>query len=174
MTIHRFTYTSTAESQTANFGGALGALLRPGMVVALNGPLGAGKTRLVRAMVEGLGGDPDLVSSPTFVLIHEYEARVPVYHFDTYRLGDAEEFLELGASELLSGDGVCLVEWAERVTDELPRDRVTLQIEISGPSSRTIHVSAMGAAEVALLHKLQQTMAPTSPTSPHDSEEPRG
>lgn len=134
-------FVAADERQTEAFGRALGAGLRPGTVVALNGPLGAGKTRLVRAIVAGLGGDPDVVSSPTFVLIHEYEARCPVYHFDTYRLGNVEEFVELGVQELFEGEGVCLVEWAERVEEALPEERLTVRIEITGEESRVFWVT---------------------------------
>src|SRR5438132_10783746 len=85
---------------TEALGRRLGALLFPGAVVGLVGPLGAGKTQLVRAIAKGLGIDnPAQVSSPTFVLIQEYEARLPIYHFDAYRLNNEREFAELGAHE---------------------------------------------------------------------------
>src|SRR5947199_5292865 len=93
-------------SATENFGRRLGELLFPGAVVALLGPLGAGKTHLVRAVAEGLGiNNSRVVNSPTFVLIQEYEARLPVYHFDAYRLHSAAEFAELGVNEYFEGDG---------------------------------------------------------------------
>src|SRR5947209_17822781 len=101
---------------TEAFGRRLAALLFPNAVVSLIGPLGAGKTHLVRAVAEGLGiRDTRLVSSPTFVLIQEYPARLPIYHFDAYRLPSSAEFAELGVNEYFEGDGVCLVEWADRV-----------------------------------------------------------
>src|SRR5437588_12756061 len=102
-------------SATTAFGRRLGGLLFPGAVVALIGPLGAGKTHLVRAIAEGLDiADSRAVSSPTFVLIQEYHARLPIYHFDAYRLRTAAEFFDLGAHEYFEGKGVCLVEWADR------------------------------------------------------------
>src|SRR5262249_8376111 len=92
-------------SATAALGRRLGQHLFPGAVVALIGPLGAGKTFLVRAIAEGMGlTDSRLVSSPTFVLIQEYAARLPIYHFDTYRLQSPQEFADLGAHEYLSGN----------------------------------------------------------------------
>src|SRR5437899_12146513 len=101
---------------TTAFGRRLAELLFPGSVIALVGPLGAGKTHLVRAVAEGLGvADSRVVSSPTFVLIQEYTGRLPIYHFDAYRLKHSGEFLELGAHEYFEGKGVCLVEWADRV-----------------------------------------------------------
>src|SRR6266478_4915648 len=99
---------------TMSFGRRLAERLFPGAVIALVGPLGAGKTHLVRAVAEGLGiADSRVVSSPTFVLIQEYDARLPIYHFDAYRLRSAAEFAELGVNEYFEGDGVCLVEWAD-------------------------------------------------------------
>src|SRR5215467_7562866 len=96
---------------TTLFGRRLGSLLFPGAVVALVGPLGAGKTHLVRAVAEGLGlADSRIVTSPTFVLIQEYAGRLPIYHFDAYRLRSSQEFVELGAHEYFEGKGVCLVE----------------------------------------------------------------
>ena len=101
---------------TESFGRRLGSLLFPNAVVALIGPLGAGKTHLVRAIAEGLGiANPAAVTSPTFTLIHEYSARLPIYHFDAYRLNSADEFLDLGATEYYEAGGVCLIEWADRV-----------------------------------------------------------
>src|SRR6202050_4044804 len=101
---------------TQLFGRRLAGLLFPGAVIALIGPLGAGKTHLVRAVAEGLGiADSRLVSSPTFVLIQEYQARLPIYHFDAYRLRGAEELFDLGVHEYFADKGVCLVEWADRV-----------------------------------------------------------
>src|SRR6476661_6980444 len=97
--------------ETEAFGRRLGQLLFPGAVVALVGPLGAGKTHLVRAIAEGLDiVDSRAVSSPTFVLIQEYEARLPIYHFDVYRLKKPEEFPALGIDEYFAGDSVCLIE----------------------------------------------------------------
>src|SRR3954462_12116433 len=101
---------------TTQLGRQLGQALFPGALIALVGQLGAGKTHLVRAVAEGLGvPDGRAVTSPTFVLIQEYEGRLPVYHFDVYRLSGAAPFGDLGAHEYLEGDGVCLIEWADRV-----------------------------------------------------------
>jgi len=122
---------------TTAFGRRLGELLLPGSIVALIGPLGAGKTYLVRAIAEGLGiADSRAVSSPTFVLIQEYAARLPIYHFDAYRLRSEAEFHELGVQEYFAGDGVCLVEWADRVPDSLPAEHLKIELKVTGETSR--------------------------------------
>ena len=122
---------------TTAFGRRLGELLLPGSIVALIGPLGAGKTYLVRAIAEGLGiADSRAVSSPTFVLIQEYAARLPIYHFDAYRLRSEAEFHELGVQEYFAGDGVCLVEWADRVPGSLPAEHLKIELKVTGETSR--------------------------------------
>src|SRR3954454_4601751 len=95
--------------ETEAFGRRLGQMLFPGAVVALVGQLGAGKTHLSRAIAEGLGvPDGRCVTSPTFVLIQEYQGRLPIYHFDAYRLRGAADLLEMGTEEQFEGEGVCL------------------------------------------------------------------
>jgi tRNA threonylcarbamoyladenosine biosynthesis protein TsaE len=132
-------------SATEALGRRLGAQLRPGMVVALIGPLGAGKTHLSRAIAGGLGlADSRVVCSPTFVLLHEYAGRVPIYHFDAYRLRSEEEFNDLGAGEYLEADGVCLIEWADRVARCLPADYLRIELRIVGETARQASVEGMG------------------------------
>jgi len=130
---------------TIYHGEKLGAVLFPGAVVALSGPMGAGKTHLVQAIAAGLGVENSLlVNSPTFVLIHEYPARVPIYHMDAYRLNTAAEFAELGLAEYLSGDGVCLIEWADKFPDLLPTACLSIQILITAECERVWHIHASG------------------------------
>jgi tRNA threonylcarbamoyladenosine biosynthesis protein TsaE len=124
-------------------------------VVALVGPLGAGKTHLVRAVVEGLGGDGRRVSSPTFALIHEYPGgRLPVYHFDTYRLPNEAAFADLGVDEYFAGDGVCLVEWADRVERVLPAEHLRVTIAVTGETSRQFDVEGRGERYAAVIQQL--------------------
>ncbi|MFO0848696.1 MAG: tRNA (adenosine(37)-N6)-threonylcarbamoyltransferase complex ATPase subunit type 1 TsaE [Gemmataceae bacterium] len=141
---------------TEAFGRRLGASLFPGAVIALNGPLGAGKTHLTRAIAEGLRvRNPAAVNSPTFVLIQEYPGPVPVYHFDAYRLSGPREFVELGADEYLAGDGVCVIEWAEKVADALPADQLRIDITPVGESGRRFTLTATGDRHNRILAALQ-------------------
>jgi tRNA threonylcarbamoyladenosine biosynthesis protein TsaE len=136
-----FTFTATTEHDTARLGAALAEVLPPGTVVALIGTLGAGKTRLVQAVAAALGVPAGSVTSPTFVLVSEYKGgRMPVYHFDTYRLKDADEFLALGPDEYFESDGITFVEWADRVEELLPEERLEIRLEIIGDTERRITI----------------------------------
>src|SRR5919107_5085165 len=140
---------------TEAFGQRLGELLFPGAVIALVGQLGAGKTYLTRAIAEGLGvRNPAAVNSPTFVLIQEYPARLPIYHFDAYRLTGPREFAELGVDEYFRGDGVCLVEWADKVAETLPADLLRIEIEIVDENRRRFTLPAAGERYDQLLTAL--------------------
>jgi tRNA threonylcarbamoyladenosine biosynthesis protein TsaE len=134
------------------FGRRLGKLLFPGALIGLIGPLGAGKTHLVRAIAEGLDiADSRPVTSPTFVLIQEYAARLPIYHFDAYRLRSGTEFFELGVDEYFEGDGVCLVEWADKVASLLPTQRLSITLEVLGETHRRATLAASGQRYERLL-----------------------
>lgn len=149
----RIDITSLAETEA--FGRRLAQQLFPGAVIALIGTLGAGKTHLVRAIAIGLEiPNPSIVTSPTFVLIQEYSARLPIYHFDAYRLKNALEFQDLGVHEYFAGDGICLVEWADRAPDLLPEDRLEIRITITGEESRRFDLTAYGPRHGALLSHL--------------------
>jgi tRNA threonylcarbamoyladenosine biosynthesis protein TsaE len=147
-----------SEAETARLGCAIAALANPGLVLGLVGPLGAGKTRLARAIAEALGVDPAAISSPTFVLIHEYEGRLPVYHFDTYRLESSPAFESLGVADYWDGDGVCLVEWADRVRSSLPDDCWMITLEPAGPSARVVRIE-LPASDATLVDRLAQELA---------------
>lgn len=111
-------------------------------MVALCGDLGAGKTHFAKGIVAGLGGDPLEVSSPTFTLVHEYrDGRLPVYHFDFYRLDAAMELRSVGWEDYLREDGVLLVEWADRFLEELPSDAIRVHFFIGEGDTRTLEVS---------------------------------
>ncbi len=135
---------ANSEADTDALGALLATVIEPGLVIGLIGQLGAGKTRLVRATATALGADPTSVNSPTFVLIQEYDSRIPVYHFDTYRLRDVSAFADLGVEEYFGGDGVCFVEWADRVESVLPHDRLQIEFTVVGPAARRLRVTATG------------------------------
>lgn len=138
-----FTFTATDERDTDRLGAALANSLPPGTVIALIGTLGAGKTRLVQAVAVAVGVPRSAVTSPTFVLVNEYTGgRVPIYHFDTYRLKDDDEFLNLGPDEYFDSNGLAFVEWADRVAELLPTARLEITIEVTGETSREFHIAA--------------------------------
>ncbi len=142
------------EAATAALGHALAGLLPPGTTVALCGTLGAGKTRLVQAIAEGLGVNRREVVSPTFVLIQEYGGRRKIYHIDAYRLRDDDEFQQLGPDEYFESDGLVLIEWADRVERSLPRDHVEIRIEVTGSESRRFEIRAVGRRYEDVLRRL--------------------
>lgn len=130
------------EADTEVLGRALAEVVGPGVVVGLVGNLGAGKTRLVRAIAEALDVDPEAIASPTFVLIHEYEGTIPVYHFDVYRLPSPAAFEDLGPADYWSAGGVCLVEWADRVPESLPPDAWWFTVETVAATRRLVRITA--------------------------------
>ena len=143
--MQQFLYKAIDEAGTDALGAALARLLPRPAVVALCGTLGAGKTRLVQALAAALGIDRQSVSSPTFVLVHEYLGESPVYHFDAYRLRGAEEFWDLGADEYLAEPrGIVVIEWADRIAEGLPAERLEIRIEVTGPSERLFRLVARG------------------------------
>lgn len=142
------------QAGTERLGRKLAALLPRGSVVALNGPLGAGKTRLVQAVADACGIDPAEVTSPTFVLLQEYLGNPSIFHFDVYRLKDQEEFAQLGPEEYFEGDGLCFVEWADRVAEHLPEEYLEIAIEVTGENSRRFTVTAHGEFYEQLASKL--------------------
>jgi tRNA threonylcarbamoyladenosine biosynthesis protein TsaE len=165
-----FVFVSEHLSATCRLGTALGKLAAPGLVVGLRGPLGAGKTTFVRAVAQGMQvPDVRIVTSPTFVLIQEYRARLPIYHFDTYRLRSADEFAELGVDEYFDGDGVCLIEWSDRVEALLPADRMDVRFSHMGGDRRAITCACLGtrwmdefAGWRAMIETSNEVIAPDS------------
>ncbi|MDR1959122.1 MAG: tRNA (adenosine(37)-N6)-threonylcarbamoyltransferase complex ATPase subunit type 1 TsaE [Planctomycetaceae bacterium] len=140
-----FTCIARNEADSDKLGQALAELLPDGAVVALIGTLGAGKTRLVQAVAAASGVPKSAVSSPTFVLIHEYdEGDRPIYHFDAYRLDDEESFLKLGAEEYFEGFGLSFIEWADKIPHAMPENHIEIQIDILGNSERRFRISVRG------------------------------
>ncbi len=117
------------EEETKKFGLKIGQEAVPGQVIGLIGDLGTGKTTLTKYIARGLGVEEN-ISSPTFMIVREYHGgRMPLYHFDVYRIGDPEELFDIGADEYFDGDGLCVVEWADMVMPQLPEDSMFICIE---------------------------------------------
>ncbi|MCD8348343.1 MAG: tRNA (adenosine(37)-N6)-threonylcarbamoyltransferase complex ATPase subunit type 1 TsaE [Lachnospiraceae bacterium] len=123
------TIETNSEQETFFVGQRLGEEARPGQIIALDGDLGVGKTILTKGLAAGLG-ITEPVSSPTFTIVQIYEeGRLPLYHFDVYRIGDIEEMEEIGYEDYFYGNGICLIEWANLIEELLPPQTVYISIE---------------------------------------------
>ncbi len=161
--------TATSEGVTIDSGGAgetetaargLAELIRPGTCVALYGQLGSGKTVFARGLIYGLGvGSEVHVTSPTFVIVSEYLGRLPIHHVDAYRLSGPPDIVSLGSRELFFEDAVSVVEWADRIEEALPEDRLDVRLEVTGTDSRRITVSAPGESHGGLPGRLGEILA---------------
>jgi tRNA threonylcarbamoyladenosine biosynthesis protein TsaE len=136
---------SLGENQTLRLGEILGENLGAGCVVALFGEMGSGKTRLVQGIARGLRvPSSNRVCSPSFALIHEYEGSVPLFHMDFFRLSSESLWADLGVDEYLLGEGICVIEWADRIDAWLPADRMEVWLTIHGPRKRGLAFRAYG------------------------------
>lgn len=127
------------EDDVRRFGRQLGAEAQPGLIIALTGDLGTGKTTLTKAIAEGLGVT-ETITSPTFNIVKEYESgRLPLYHFDVYRIADPDEMYELGYEEYFFGEGVCVVEWAELIEDMIPEEAVRIEMDYGEKEGERIY-----------------------------------
>ena len=125
------TFKTENPAETQALGERLGKTLKQGDVIALIGDLGTGKTCLTQGIARGVGIAPgEVVNSPSYILINEYKGTLPIYHIDLYRLENSEEIAELGLSEYIEGDGICIIEWAERMTDALPDTCIQIHITL--------------------------------------------
>lgn len=131
---------TNSAAETRALGEELSSNLRPGDVVVLEGELGAGKSELARGIARGLGVR-ETVTSPSFTILNVYESgRYPLYHFDWYRLESADELYELGMDEYLGGDGIAVVEWAERCPEAVPENTIRITLDVTGEESRRIQI----------------------------------
>ncbi|HEY1921656.1 MAG TPA: tRNA (adenosine(37)-N6)-threonylcarbamoyltransferase complex ATPase subunit type 1 TsaE [Tepidisphaeraceae bacterium] len=141
------THLSHSVEQTEFIAAELAKTLVAGDCVALEGPLGAGKTQFVRGLAVALGANPRAVSSPTFVLLNIYRGgRLTLFHLDAYRTGGADDFESIGFSELLEQEGVVVVEWADRIAGILPARRIRVAIEVTGENDRSLTIERIGEA----------------------------
>jgi tRNA threonylcarbamoyladenosine biosynthesis protein TsaE len=138
---------SQSRSDTQALGEQLGGLLQAGDIVCLYGELGSGKTVLSKGIAIGLGvADEDRVRSPSFVLIHRYQGRVPMYHADLYRLDGPAEIADIGLRECLAGDGVAVIEWADKLEASLPSERLDIVLMHREEQTRLITVAPQGTS----------------------------
>lgn len=144
--------------ETRRFGQRVGSLLRAGDVVCLSGDLGSGKTTFTQGLAVGLGLDPSVpVSSPTFTIVAEHPGgRVPLSHFDVYRLTGPDDLYDLGFDDYLAQDGVVVIEWAQKIATALPEDRLDIALGIVSAEGRRLTLTAGGARSRVLLDALNQ------------------
>jgi tRNA threonylcarbamoyladenosine biosynthesis protein TsaE len=148
-------FISHSEVQTRRLGARLAELFEGGEIIALQGELGAGKTRWVQGVGQGLRVDQH-ITSPTFTLVSEYPGRLTLYHIDLYRINQAAEALAFGLEDYLYGDGVCLIEWAERIAEVLPPDRLWITFHYLDNTKRRITMHADGGHYQKLLKEFQR------------------
>jgi tRNA threonylcarbamoyladenosine biosynthesis protein TsaE len=137
-------FETSSAAETIELGRTLASRLEPGDVVAFYGELGAGKTTMIKGIAAGLGV-ADVVKSPSFVIVTEYVGRLPVYHVDLYRLDEKSDFESIGLDSYLDGDGVCLIEWAERAEKVLPDTTIRVRMSVEG-AGRRIEIAGLRAA----------------------------
>ena len=138
--------THSAE-ETIALGRKIGARLRPGDIIAMEGTLGAGKTTITKGIASALGiNEP--VTSPTFTLVSEYAGSMLLYHMDVYRIDTAEDFYSIGAEDMLYGSGVCIIEWSEKIRAELPDSAITVRLQANADNSRSIAISNWPYAKI--------------------------
>ncbi|MGG3884533.1 tRNA (adenosine(37)-N6)-threonylcarbamoyltransferase complex ATPase subunit type 1 TsaE [Brevibacillus panacihumi] len=146
-----YKWTLAGVEQTQNFAERLAAFLQPGDLLALEGDLGAGKTTFTQGLARGLGVR-NVVNSPTFTIIKEYQGRLPLYHMDVYRVGDDVD--SLGLDDYFFGEGVCVVEWASLIEDVLPQERLTIFLRTAGDEQRLIELVPQGDRYVRLCEEI--------------------
>ena len=131
-------FTHSAE-ETIALGYKIGKKLKKGDIIAMQGTLAAGKTTITKGIAQALDISEE-ITSPTFCLISEYYGKMPLYHMDVYRLDGTEDFINLGVDDMLYGDGVCIIEWSEKIMDELPKNTIILRILPQDDNSRKIEI----------------------------------
>lgn len=152
-----------SEDETRRLGSLLAGCLPLPSVIGLVGTLGSGKTRLVQGLAEGCGLGPGSVLSPTFVLLHEYPSRPPIFHFDVYRLKRPEEFLELGPEEYFARPGLSVIEWADRVVEYLPPERLDIELLVEAEDSRRVLFHPFGRSYMKAVQDIVSAWQVTQP-----------
>lgn len=154
----KYKITTCSIEETRKLGEKIGVLLKTGMIFALAGDFGSGKTSFVQGLAKGLKIPDDYyITSPSYTLINEYPGRYPLFHVDLYRLGDPVDFEDIGLYEILDDDNVVAIEWANKIQQDLLFEHITIQFEIWGEESRKICLTAYGLECVNLLKKLEKS-----------------
>lgn len=148
---------TTSPEETMAFGRCLGSALQAGDVICISGELGAGKTHLTKGIARGLG-IVDAITSPTYTILQIYEGKIPLYHFDLYRVEDAGELYDIGFEEYVFGQGACIIEWADKFGESMPRERLVISLEYGDNAEieRSIKLEARGSRYRHLLEELQR------------------
>ena len=133
------TFTTHSPEETIEIGKKIGTLLQKGDILALQGTLASGNTTITKGIAQSLGVK-DVITSPTFCLISEYEGKMPLYHMDVYRLDGAEDFANLGTEDMLYGNGISIIEWSEKIMSELPKKTIKIVITPNEDGSRSIAI----------------------------------
>ncbi len=151
------TIASTSVEDTLSIGSRIGSAAQPNDVIALTGPLGAGKTHLAKGIAAGLDvSDTRVVNSPTFVLVNEYAGRLHMYHVDAYRLESSAELAALGFEDMCTAGGLVFVEWADKIRDLLPADSLSIELTATGENSRQLRLTPGGPHSKQLLTELMR------------------
>ena len=141
------TFTTSSAEETIELGKKIGKLLKKGDIIAMQGTLAAGKTTITKGIAQALG-ITETITSPTFCLISEYEGTMPLYHMDVYRLDGTEDFINLGTDYMLYGDGVSIIEWSEKIMEELPSSTIILKITPLEDGKRLIEIDNWKNGEI--------------------------
>ena len=141
------TFKTSSAEETIELGKKIGKLLKKGDIIAMQGTLAAGKTTITKGIAAALG-ITETITSPTFCLISEYEGTMPLYHMDVYRLDGTEDFINLGTDDMLYGDGVSIIEWSEKIMDELPSNTIILKITPQDDGTRLIEIDNWQNGEI--------------------------
>jgi tRNA threonylcarbamoyladenosine biosynthesis protein TsaE len=147
---------SGSAQKTLGVGKLISGKLKKGDIVCLFGDLGSGKTVLTKGICLGLGIDKDKVTSPTFVILRQHEGKLPIYHFDLYRLTSPEDILDLGYEEYFFDEGVSVIEWADRLGQLLPKEFLKINLLVKGENQRAIRISAQGLRYRKLLEDIRE------------------
>jgi tRNA threonylcarbamoyladenosine biosynthesis protein TsaE len=148
---------SCSPLETEQLGSQLGLILPPGSFLALRGDLGGGKTCFTRGIVAAAAPESaHMVASPTFAIMNSYPGRIPVHHFDFYRLSGDDDIAELGFEEYFHGEGICVVEWSERLKESLPDDHLVVEFDYLEDQQRSILITANGPVSTNILEQLSK------------------